>query len=62
MTTPEGAAIITAHPFTPRLEWWSTCRVCGYSEAAHAETTICQACGEPVETLGERLCWNCERS
>lgn len=38
----EGAtpAIITDHPFTPRGEWWSPCRVCGLGEAAHSATTL----------------------
>jgi hypothetical protein len=28
------------HPFEPRGEWWSLCRHCNLSEAAHSETTL----------------------
>jgi hypothetical protein len=61
---PEGSApaIITAHAFAPRREWWTTCRVCGIAEAAHAETEVtglCEACGDPCEA-DQALCATCE--
>lgn len=44
---PEGAtpATISNHPFTPEGEWWSQCKLCGLSEAAHFTTTLCHMCG-----------------
>lgn len=33
-----GTSAITDHPFKPVTLWWSRCKVCGLSEAAHTET------------------------
>jgi DnaJ-class molecular chaperone len=43
----EGAtpAVIHEHAFMPEREWWTRCEMCGLSEAAHATTKVCQACG-----------------
>jgi hypothetical protein len=35
-----GSSAITDHPFHPRGEWWTGCRDCGLSEAAHSTTNI----------------------
>lgn len=40
MAHDEAPAIISNHPFVPRGQWWSLCKVCGLAQAAHAETTI----------------------
>jgi hypothetical protein len=34
------AASITSHAFEPEDAWWTMCRVCGMSEAAHETTTL----------------------
>ena len=52
-------AIVTAHPFVPRFEWFTTCRVCGLAEAAHAESVLCPLCGEQRDDLTEELCQPC---
>jgi hypothetical protein len=33
-------ASVEEHPFEPRDEWWSLCRICGLAESAHFETTV----------------------
>lgn len=40
VTHDEAPAIITSHPFVPRSEWWTLCKVCGLAQSAHSETTI----------------------
>ncbi len=35
----ETPAIISSHPFQPKGEWWSQCKVCNLSESAHLYTT-----------------------
>ena len=35
------------HPFEPRAEWWTLCRVCGLAESAHtmrASDPECDVC------------------
>lgn len=41
-------AIITDHPFEPRGEWWTLCKICSLAEAAHAETTL-----QPIAYLSD---------
>lgn len=36
----QAPAIVSDHPFVPRDEWWSLCKVCALAQAAHAETTV----------------------
>lgn len=36
----ETPSNITSHPFEPRGEWYTLCKVCSLAEAAHAETTL----------------------
>lgn len=34
-----GATTVEDHPYEPRGEWWTVCKVCGLAEAAHVTTT-----------------------
>jgi len=36
----ESPSVITDHPFEPRGEWWTLCKICSLAEAAHKETTL----------------------
>lgn len=36
----ETPSLITDHKFAPRGEWFTLCKHCGLSEAAHAETEL----------------------
>lgn len=36
----EAPANKTDHPFEPRAEWWTLCKICGFAESAHSETTL----------------------
>lgn len=36
----ETPSMITDHKFSPRGEWFTLCKHCGLSEAAHAETEL----------------------
>lgn len=36
----ETPSRITDHAFTPRGEWYTLCKFCHLSEAAHVETTL----------------------
>jgi hypothetical protein len=35
----EAPSVIVDHPYTPRGEWWSLCRICGLAQAAHNSST-----------------------
>jgi hypothetical protein len=35
-----GVGMVEGHAFIPRGEWWTLCRACGLSEAAHTTTTV----------------------
>jgi hypothetical protein len=37
---PEAGVPTVEHPFEPRGEWWSLCKVCGPAESAHLTTTL----------------------
>jgi len=30
----------TDHPFQPKGEWWTQCKVCNLAQSAHDETTV----------------------
>jgi DnaJ-class molecular chaperone len=62
-TEPEGAtpANIVNHPFVPEGEWWSQCKTCGLSEAAHFTTTLCPSCGGAGVMAGRDEHGNYER-
>jgi len=36
----ETPSPVTGHAFVPREQWWSLCKICGFAEAAHEETTL----------------------
>lgn len=36
----ESPSQIVDHAFEPKFEWWSLCKHCNFSEAAHKETTL----------------------
>lgn len=39
-TGDDGPAVITDHPFEPREDWYTVCRICDLAEAAHETTTL----------------------
>lgn len=56
-----GTSVIKDHPFTPRGEWWSLCRVCNLSEAAHERTELwtCATCGREITLNGDGHALDC---
>jgi hypothetical protein len=36
----ETPSMITDHVFEPRAEWWTLCKHCRLSEAAHMQTSL----------------------
>lgn len=36
----ETPSMITGHAFEPTTEWWSLCKICRMSEAAHVRSTL----------------------
>lgn len=38
-TRQSDPANVDDHPFVPRDEWWSLCKVCGLARAAHEEVS-----------------------
>jgi hypothetical protein len=35
----EAPSVIVDHPFDPKAEWWSLCKVCNLARAAHFSST-----------------------
>lgn len=51
----EAPPEIDDHPFEPRGEWWSLCKICGLARAAHSSSVIdvqAEMIKEHIETYG----------